>query len=250
MRSGNQRSTMANFYAASDVIVVASLYEPMGYVVLEAMASGRAVVASNTGGIRELIIHGKTGLLYEPGNVNERAAHLLLLMSDSCLQKKLGAKARSVIKERENPKICVQQKLDAIYRQVAFGLSPGSGQGNVLGELPRSVDDLYRRQMEGRTRISVHDTAIVGCRIASELLAKGDASENCRFDEEVYKAVASIVHSMLRRNAVVIAFSAKVLYEMMADLASAFLGTDKADTAPILISGERTRERLREARLD
>lgn len=54
------------YYAAADVCVVPSYYEPFGLVALEAMAAGTPVVASNVGGLQYSIEHGKTGLLVPP----------------------------------------------------------------------------------------------------------------------------------------------------------------------------------------
>lgn len=250
LRAGNTPETMAEFYAASDVIVVPSLYEPMGYVVREAMASKRCVIASDTGGIRESVTHNQTGLLFDAGNVDQLVSQLKSVISDSEFRHKLGSNARSWITQKEGPKVNVKRNLDSIYRQIAFGFSPRGAELNMSHSFLTVVDELYTAEMAGKTSISVYDAAVMSCRIASNVQANGEAADSCIFDEEVYKAVASIVHTKLRRNAVVIAFSPIVLYEMMADLASALLGAEQADTAPIFINGKRTRERLRETGLD
>jgi glycosyltransferase involved in cell wall biosynthesis len=52
----------------SDVLVLASDFETFGLVILEAWARGLGVIGSNAGGIKELIAHDKTGLLFEPRN--------------------------------------------------------------------------------------------------------------------------------------------------------------------------------------
>ncbi|OEY23294.1 glycosyl transferase family 1 [Corynebacterium sp. BCW_4722] len=52
-------------YAASDVFVCPSIYEPLGIVNLEAMACGTAVVASRVGGIPEVVVDGETGVLVD-----------------------------------------------------------------------------------------------------------------------------------------------------------------------------------------
>jgi len=51
-----------------DVVMMPSRWEGIGLVVIEGMAAGRLVIASNVGGIPELITHGKTGLLVQPDN--------------------------------------------------------------------------------------------------------------------------------------------------------------------------------------
>jgi glycosyltransferase involved in cell wall biosynthesis len=54
------------YYAAADVCVVPSHYEPFGLVAIEAMASGTPVVASNVGGLQFTVVHEETGLLAPP----------------------------------------------------------------------------------------------------------------------------------------------------------------------------------------
>lgn len=106
-------------YAASDIVVVPSLYEPMGYVVLEAMASGKAIVASQTGGIPELLTHGETGLLFPPGDVEKLVACLRMLMDKPQLREKLGVAAREVISRRESPTQSVA-RFDDLYVRAAL----------------------------------------------------------------------------------------------------------------------------------
>lgn len=62
-------------YAWSDVVVVPSLKpEPFGLVAIEAMASGRAVIAANHGGLSEIVLHGQTGILFDPGSCEALAS--------------------------------------------------------------------------------------------------------------------------------------------------------------------------------
>jgi len=55
-------------YVAADVCVVPSLYEPFGLVALEAMAAKTPVIASDVGGLSEIVEHGKTGIKVQPNN--------------------------------------------------------------------------------------------------------------------------------------------------------------------------------------
>lgn len=63
------RETIQEIYSGADIFVCPSIYEPLGIVNLEAMACGTAVVASNVGGIPEVVIDQETGLLV---NYNEQ----------------------------------------------------------------------------------------------------------------------------------------------------------------------------------
>lgn len=68
LRQARSREDVSIYHSAADVLVCPSLYESVGYVNLEAMASGLPIVASNTCGIPEFVINGQTGLLFQPGN--------------------------------------------------------------------------------------------------------------------------------------------------------------------------------------
>ncbi|APT86577.1 glycogen synthase [Corynebacterium flavescens] len=57
------RETIQEVYSGADVFICPSIYEPLGIVNLEAMACGTAVVASNVGGIPEVVVDGETGIL-------------------------------------------------------------------------------------------------------------------------------------------------------------------------------------------
>jgi glycosyltransferase involved in cell wall biosynthesis len=62
--------------------------------VLEAMAYGKAVVATRIGGIPELVNDRVTGLLFEPGNAEELRMHLECLMGDAARRARMGAAGR------------------------------------------------------------------------------------------------------------------------------------------------------------
>jgi glycosyltransferase involved in cell wall biosynthesis len=81
---------------ALDVVVHASTdAEPFGLVIAEAMACGRAVVTSGTGGARELVRAGDDGLTHRPGDPIDLARVLSSLAHDAPLRQRLGAAARA-----------------------------------------------------------------------------------------------------------------------------------------------------------
>jgi glycosyltransferase involved in cell wall biosynthesis len=67
--------------------------EALPSVVLEAMSKGRAMIGSRNGGYADLIAEGQTGLLSEPGDAEELAANMALLIRDPELRKRLGYEA-------------------------------------------------------------------------------------------------------------------------------------------------------------
>jgi 2-deoxystreptamine N-acetyl-D-glucosaminyltransferase/2-deoxystreptamine glucosyltransferase len=68
--------------ASLDVLALPSVYEEMGSVLVEAMASGLPVVASRVGGIPDVVEDGETGLLVPPGDADALAAALDELVAD------------------------------------------------------------------------------------------------------------------------------------------------------------------------
>ncbi len=82
--------------AGVDVVVQASvLPDSLPTTVIEAMAGGRAVVASEIGGCPELVSHGETGLLFQPGDVDELTGCLESLRTDPGRAVRLGSAARA-----------------------------------------------------------------------------------------------------------------------------------------------------------
>ncbi|MFA9444565.1 glycosyltransferase family 4 protein [Egicoccus sp. AB-alg6-2] len=86
-------------YAAADVAVAPSIYEPFGLVAVEAMACGTPVVAGDTGGLRE-IVAGGSGLSFPPQDADELAAALVRVLTDDGLAQRMVARARRRIADR------------------------------------------------------------------------------------------------------------------------------------------------------
>jgi glycosyltransferase involved in cell wall biosynthesis len=102
--------------SALDIFVFPSLKEGLGVALMEAMACGVAPVASRVGGIPEVIEHGRSGLLVEPGNPLEIARALEPLMTSPALRRELGSMARRRIVENFSTAAMAAQTL-ALYRE-------------------------------------------------------------------------------------------------------------------------------------
>lgn len=89
------RPDMPDVYAALDVFALPSTQpEPFGLVVIEAMASGKPVVATSPGGPSETVAEGETGYLVPPSDPTALAAALEKLLSDPELRARVGAAGR------------------------------------------------------------------------------------------------------------------------------------------------------------
>ena len=89
------KANIWEYYAASDIFVFPTMYEPFGLVIVEAMASGLPVITSRVAGAADLIIDGVNGLLLRaPSDVNGLAAKIELLLSNAGLRKTMGERAR------------------------------------------------------------------------------------------------------------------------------------------------------------
>ncbi len=87
-------------YPLADIVVVPSVIpDALSRVLLEAMAAGRAVVATRVGGTPELILDGKTGLLVERNDPSGLARAILSLLGDEALRAELGAAGRRHLDE-------------------------------------------------------------------------------------------------------------------------------------------------------
>jgi glycosyltransferase involved in cell wall biosynthesis len=106
--------------AAMDIFVLPSLYEGLPYSLMEAMAAGRAVVATQVGGNRDLIQEGETGLLFPPGDEMALAHLLLRLLSDPDERSRLGGGAAAASRSRPRPEQMTEQVV-ALYRSVLDG---------------------------------------------------------------------------------------------------------------------------------
>jgi len=104
--------------ARASVFCLPSHAEGLPMAMLEAMAAGRAVVASSVGGIPETIVDGGNGLLVPPGDATALAAALAQVLGDAALRARLGGAARATIEQHYSTEVVCGQ-LSALYRELA-----------------------------------------------------------------------------------------------------------------------------------
>ena len=111
------RRDVPDLLAALDVLVLTSTTESSPNAILEGMAVGLPVVATNIGGIPELVTHGLTGYLFPPGDARVLAGFVVHLMREPSLRQKMGSAGRERV-ERDFSVATVLKKLGAFYNEM------------------------------------------------------------------------------------------------------------------------------------
>lgn len=137
------RPDVIQLYTHASVFCCPSVYEPFGIINLEAMACGTAVVASNVGGIPEVVVPGETGLLVDPGLVDgsfeprdpQQFADALAdainrLAKDDGLRRRFGVAGRKRVEEHFSWDSIAEKTIDLYRRVISDHARPS------LGSLP------------------------------------------------------------------------------------------------------------------
>ena len=111
------RSDIGDVMQATDLVVLPSHDEGMSNVVLEAMAAGCAVLASDVGGNPEVIVDGESGLLFAAGDADALTGRLRALVADERRRESIGRKARERIANNYSIRALIE-RTGAIYRRV------------------------------------------------------------------------------------------------------------------------------------
>lgn len=107
--------------AAMDVIVMPSLWEGLPYAMLEAMAAGKAVVATRVGGLPDVIVDGVSGLLVQPRDAPALAAAMLKVLENAEQRSTIGLAAQRTLAGRYRLDDMIE-RLEAVYE----GRLPGA----------------------------------------------------------------------------------------------------------------------------
>ena len=99
---------LPSYYSVMDVVVHPSLRDGMPNVVLEAMACGKTVIATQAGGVTDMLNDGKNGRMISINDINSLATVIQEILSDKQLQSSLGDAARQTILGKFN----LQNELD------------------------------------------------------------------------------------------------------------------------------------------
>jgi glycosyltransferase involved in cell wall biosynthesis len=127
------RADILSFMRAFDVFVMPSLSEGLGTSLLDAMASAKPVVASNTGGIPEVVAHSETGFLVPPRDHHALAMAIVRLLKDSGLRERMGGAGLERVQRMFSAARMVERTLE-VYQAHA-----GAHHGDV-GDRSHAVD--------------------------------------------------------------------------------------------------------------
>lgn len=108
---------LAALYRAVDIVTLTSRNEGTPVALIEAGAAGLPVVATDVGGVRDVVLDGTTGILTESGNVVQIAEAISNLLSDPQLSSRLGGAARTWIEERHGTER-LRAEMTELYEEV------------------------------------------------------------------------------------------------------------------------------------
>jgi len=98
----------SSYFMHCDVVLVPSILpEPFGRVAIEAFSYGRPVIAANHGGLAEIVTHGETGYLFEPGNARSLAENLHKFM-------------KMDVKERQLMSLNSRKRYEELFSEVRY----------------------------------------------------------------------------------------------------------------------------------
>lgn len=116
LSQGIDQEKLHYYFCAADVVVVPSFYESFGMVVIEAMACGTPVIASNVGGLKWTVQDGITGFHAKAGDTKGFAREIIKVLSDKNLEKRLSENA--VIHAKNNYSwMKIAEKIANIYKK-------------------------------------------------------------------------------------------------------------------------------------
>jgi glycosyltransferase involved in cell wall biosynthesis len=108
---------VAPWYAVCDAVVLTSASEGTPVTIIEALAAGRAVVATNVGGVPDVVDEGETGFLVRPGDTHALAERLELLARDPGRRTEMGREGRERMLSRYAVERLVDD-VDGLYREL------------------------------------------------------------------------------------------------------------------------------------
>jgi glycosyltransferase involved in cell wall biosynthesis len=111
------QNNLGDFYMNMDLLVLPSLSEGMPNVILEAMLYGKSVVATRVGGVPEVVVDGKTGIIVEPQNSEQLSLGILKMFQNPDYLRTYGMAGRERVLRYFNPAQRVK-RIASLYTDV------------------------------------------------------------------------------------------------------------------------------------
>jgi glycosyltransferase involved in cell wall biosynthesis len=141
------RADPRQYLKASDIFVLASHADPGPLVIAEARNAGCAIVATNVGGIPEMLDFGAAGILVEPRRPDQLAQAMLKLLKDPEVLAEYSQLAKANVERFTVGRVC--RDLDAIYTELA-------SEPNTVRSAPACADVLTKSQDDLRVDLTSH----------------------------------------------------------------------------------------------
>lgn len=110
------REDIPEVFAKSNIVVLPSYREGLPKVLLESASCGRAIVATDVPGCKEIVCHNENGLLITPYDSKALADALKVLIKDPELRAKMGARGREIVEAEFSEEIVVKQTMEVYER--------------------------------------------------------------------------------------------------------------------------------------
>lgn len=142
---------LQRLYQDCRILVVPSIYEPFGMTVIEGMASARPVIASNLGGLKDLIVHGENGYLFAPKNHLDLAQWIMALLGNDTRRKDFGERGLNIAKS-DYQWSTIASDVMVFYQEISHAdidLNPPPIVHEICNELimhAKSADDRYNSE--------------------------------------------------------------------------------------------------------
>ena len=130
-------SRIRDVYEAIDIFALSSLREGLPNVVLEAMAMSLPIVATRVAGVPRIIEHDQTGLLVAPGDADEIANGLEILINNCKVRQELGRQGRRLIEERYSFRQRME-KVTGVYQSLGVLSSADAASSSNVRESVRA----------------------------------------------------------------------------------------------------------------
>lgn len=154
------------FRRCTVAVVPSLMHEAFGLVALEAMSVGRPVIASNIGGLPDIVRDDEDGILVEPGDVEALRAALARVLTQSSVRSRLGEAAR--LRAATFAADLIVPRVEQAYRDVLAARPAQTKAEPQAGVLRRTWDGLHRR--EAVVLLALTALGIVGAAVPSGTL--------------------------------------------------------------------------------